>query len=89
MPLSFIEEYVYGIRVEFDDKEMLLSLLRETERNEAGRFVEKNVEFKLKEERTSTSLPENELTEEIKEKCIFITVTPDGATSDVVDGGIG
>jgi len=75
VPLSFIEEYMIGLDTEFDEEEAILKILRPTERNEYGNFENKEITFTLKEASPSASLPENELTDEEKNKTYFFDIT--------------
>lgn len=75
VPASFVEEYMSGIEYSFDEKECLISVLRITDRNEAGRFVSSDIGFKLKNDTASVSLPEDQLSEAEQAKCYFKNIT--------------
>ena len=77
VPADFFEEYVVGIDVALDEEKLLLTILRDTTRNEAGHFDEEEVGFTLKRVDTCPSISEFELPQEIKDKCTFITVLPE------------
>ena len=72
VPVEFFEEYVNGIEISHDEEKNVLSILRDTSRNEAGHFDEAEVDFKLKASESCASISEFELSEEIKAKCYFI-----------------
>lgn len=72
VPVEFFEEYVNGIEISHDVEKNVLSILRDTSRNEAGHFDESEVDFKLKALESCASISEFELSEEIKAKCYFI-----------------
>lgn len=76
VPLSFITDYVTGIKTELDKDKNTLSVLRESKRNDGGRLVETDIEFKLKAVKDSPSISEFELSDEIKDKCYFPTISP-------------
>ncbi len=76
VPAEFFNEYVNGMEISFDEEENILSILRDTARNEAGHFDEAEIGFRLKPVEDSTSISEFELSEEIKGKCYFIPLTP-------------
>lgn len=77
VPAVFITEYMNGVEFAFDEEEKQITVLRNTARNEAGRFVESDISFRLKSDDASASLPEGELTEAQKEKCYFKSITMD------------
>ncbi len=72
VPVEFFDEYVNGIEISYDEEKNVLSILRDTSRNEAGHFDESEIEFKLKASGYCSSISEFELSEEIKAKCYFI-----------------
>lgn len=75
LPASFISEYMKGIEFSFNEEESLMTISRNTARNEAGRFVSETITFRLKSDRPSASLVEGELTEEEKAKCYFKSIS--------------
>ena len=75
VPASFITEYMKGITFSFDEEECIMRVLRDTERNEAGRFVESDISFKLKFDKASTSVVESELTEAQQARCYFKNIS--------------
>ena len=82
VPVEFFDEYVNGIEISHDEDKNVLSILRDTSRNEAGHFDEAEIDFKLKSSGPCTSISEFELSEEIKAKCYFIPLmnTPTDTT---------
>jgi hypothetical protein len=72
VPVEFFYEYVNGIEISLDEEKNVLSVLRDTSRNEAGHFDEAEIDFKLKDAGPCASISEFELSEEIKAKCYFI-----------------
>lgn len=76
VPKSFIEEYVNGIILVMDDERPILSVLRETSRNNSGRIVESVIDFKLKNVKDSQFISEFDLSDAIKDKCYYITIAP-------------
>ena len=72
VPVEFFDEYVNGIEISLDEEKNVLSILRDTSRNEAGHFDEAEIDFKLKAAGHCASISEFELSEEIKAKCYFI-----------------
>ena len=77
VPADFFDEYVVGIDVAFDEEKLLLTVLRDTTRNEEGHFDNEEVSFTLKRVDTCPSISEFELPQAIKDKCTFITVLPE------------
>lgn len=77
VPASFITEYMKGIEFAFDQEKSVITVLRDTSRNEAGRFVSSDISFKLKFIKVSHSLSEEELTEQEKAKTYFKNILPD------------
>ncbi len=80
VPAEVFTEYVNGIEITLDEEKAVISILRDTERNEAGHFVESDVSFKLKEVTDSASISELDLSDEIKARCYFPTLPPDMVT---------
>ena len=83
IPVEFFYEYVNGIEISHDEEKNVLSVLRDTSRNEAGHFDETEIDFKLKASGPCASISEFELSEEIKAKCYFIPLmnTPTDTTT--------
>ena len=72
VPVEFFVEYVNGIDIYYNEEKNVLSILRDTSRNEAGHFDEAEIDFKLKASGPCASISEFELSEEIKAKCYYI-----------------
>ncbi len=77
VPASFITEYMNGIEFTFDVEESTISILRNTARNESGRFVKSDIGFKLQADKITNFLPEAELSEAEQAKCYFKNVSAD------------
>ena len=75
VPASFITEYMKGVTFSFVEDEWIMRILRDTARNEAGRFVESDISFKLKFDKASTSVVESELTEAQQARCYFKNIS--------------
>ena len=76
VPANFFEEYVYGVVIEINEDKGILTIFKDTRRNEAGHFVEEKVGFYLKKGGDCPSISEFELSPEIKDKTYFITLSP-------------
>ena len=77
VPANFVVEYMNGIEFSFDEEQSTISVLRNTSRNEAGRFVSSDIGFRLHTDKITSSLPEDELSEAEQAKCYFKGVQGD------------
>ncbi len=71
VPVSFFDDYVNGMKVDFDEDEAMISVLRLTEFDEKDRIVEAKISFKLKKSGECAHIDENKLTEEEKNLTLF------------------
>ena len=76
VPANFFAEYVYGVVIEINEEKGILTVYKDTRRNEAGHFVEEKVGFNLKDGGECLSISEYELSPEIKDKTYFTTISP-------------
>ena len=76
VPANFFAEYVYGMEITVNEEKGILTVIKNTRRNEAGHFVEEKVGFNLKKGGDCLSISEFELSPEIKDKTYFITLSP-------------
>ena len=82
VPAEFFEKYVNGISFQYiaDEKNedrAYIIIARETERNESGRFVEKDIGFKLKYDKATEHLDETRLSVAESNLTYFKTISSD------------
>jgi len=75
VPAQFFEEYVDGIELLLDEEKSTLSVIRQTTKDVSGVYQEKEITFKLKNSKMTSSLLEDSLTEEEKAKTYFVGIS--------------
>ncbi len=76
VPVSFVKEYINGIDIRFDEEKSYLYVLRGNEMNDDGKYIKSDISFKLKPVVSEEVIDENSLSQAIKDRTYFMSITP-------------
>lgn len=79
VPAAFFNEYVNELDITFEKDKNIINIIRDSERNDNGRYVGKMLTFSLKKDAGHSNIPEDSISEEVKASTYFTTQTSMGA----------